>query len=80
MKYFVIASKKSVEFFNAIGVEGKYALNENDVQGLVSKALECSEVSTLIVSKTVASQSQSIIKNHEEKGILPEVVVLNSLD
>ena len=77
MKCFVIAQSEKVRALNVSGIQGIETDNLNDIRPAVKEAVSDRTIGTLLISKEVQTQASDIIEKHEQRGVLPVVMLLD---
>ena len=77
MKCFVIAQPEKVRALNVSGIQGIETENLTDVRKAVEEAVSDKTIGTLLISKEVQTQASDIIEKHEQRGVLPVVMLLD---
>ncbi|MBR4120196.1 MAG: hypothetical protein IKT95_00395 [Spirochaetales bacterium] len=77
MKCFVIAQSEKVRALNVPGIQGIETENLTDVRKAVEEAFSDKTIGTLLISKEVQSEASDIIEKHEQRGVLPVVMLLD---
>ena len=77
MKCFVIAQSEKVKALSVSGIQGIETDNLTDVRKPVEDAVSDRTIGTLLVSKEVQAESSDILKKHQQRGVLPVVMLLD---
>ena len=78
MKCFVIAQSEKVRALSFSGIQGIETDNIlNDIRTAVEEAVSDKTIGTLLISKEVQTQASDIIEKHEQRGVLPVVMLLD---
>ena len=77
MKCFVIAQSEKVRALSVSGIQGIETDNLNDIRAAVEEAVSDRTIGTLLISKEVQTQASDIIEKHEQRGVLPVVMLLD---
>ena len=78
MKCFVIAQSEKVRALSVFGIQGIETDNIlNDIRPAVEEAVSDRTIGTLLISKEVQTQASDIIEKHEQRGVLPVVMLLD---
>ena len=77
MKCFVIAQSEKVRALSVSGIQGTATDNLSDVRKAVEEAFSDRTIGTLLISKEVQTQASDIIEKHEQRGVLPVVMLLD---
>ena len=77
MKCFVIAQSEKVRALSVSGIQGIETENLTDVRKAVEEAFSDRTIGTLLISKEVQSEASDIIEKHEQRGVLPVVMLLD---
>lgn len=77
MKCFVIAQSEKVRALSVPGIQGIETENLTDVRKAVEEAFSDKTIGTLLISKEVQSEASDIIEKHEQRGVLPVVMLLD---
>ena len=77
MKCFVIAQSEKVRALSVSGIQGIETDNLNDIRPAVEEAVSDRTIGTLLISKEVQTQASDIIEKHEQRGVLPVVMLLD---
>ena len=77
MKCFVIAQSEKVRALSVSGIQGIETNNLTDVRKAVEEAVSDRTIGTLLISKEVQTQASDIIEKHEQRGVLPVVMLLD---
>ena len=77
MKCFVIAQSEKVRALSVSGIQGIETENLTDVRKAVEEAFSDRTIGTLLISKEVQTQVSDIIEKHEQRGVLPVVMLLD---
>ena len=77
MKCFVIAQSEKVRALSVSGIQGIETENLTDVRKAVEEAFSDKTIGTLLISKEVQTQASDIIEKHEQRGVLPVVMLLD---
>ena len=78
MKCFVIAQSEKVRALSVSGIQGIETDNIlNDIRTAVEEAVSDRTIGTLLISKEVQTQASDIIEKHEQRGVLPVVMLLD---
>ena len=77
MKCFVIAQSEKVRALSVSGIQGIETENLTDVRKAVEEAFSDKTIGTLLISKEVQSEASDIIEKHEQRGVLPVVMLLD---
>ena len=77
MKCFVIAQSEKVRALSVSGIQGIETENLTDVRKAVEEAFSDKTIGTLLISREVQTQSSDIIEKHEQRGVLPVVMLLD---
>ena len=77
MKCFVIAQSEKVRALSVSGIQGIETNNLTDVRKAVEEAFSDRTIGTLLISKEVQTQASDIIEKHEQRGVLPVVMLLD---
>ena len=77
MKCFVIAQSEKVRALSVSGIQGIETENLTDVRKAVEEAFSDRTIGTLLISKEVQTQASDIIEKHEQRGVLPVVMLLD---
>ncbi len=74
MKYFVISdNQKTVDAFNAMGVEGVLA-SEDNVASALEKALGEGNIGTVLLAKTLHEKVSQRVSDHRREGVFPVIM------
>ena len=77
MKCFVIAQSEKVKALSVSGIQGIETDNLTDVRKAVEDAVSDTTIGTLLVSKEVQAEASDILKKHQQRGVLPVVMLLD---
>ena len=77
MKCFVIAQSEKVRALSVSGIQGIETENLTDVRKAVEEAFSDRTIGMLLISKEVQTQASDIIEKHEQRGVLPVVMLLD---
>ena len=77
MKCFVIAQSEKVRALSVSGIQGTATDNLSDVRKAVEEVFSDRTIGTLLISKEVQTQVSDIIEKHEQRGVLPVVMLLD---
>lgn len=77
MKCFVIAQSEKVRALSVSGIHGIETDNLTDVRKAVEEVFSDRTIGTLLISKEVQTQASDIIEKHEQRGVLPVVMLLD---
>lgn len=77
MKCFVIAQSEKVKALSVSGIQGIETDNLTDVRKAVEDAVSDRTIGTLLVSKEVQDEASDILKKHQQRGVLPVVMLLD---
>ena len=77
MKCFVIAQSEKVRALSVSEIQGIETENLTDVRKAVEEAVSDRTIGTLLISKEVQTQASDIIEKHEQRGVLPVVMLLD---
>ena len=77
MKCFVIAQSEKVKALSVSGIQGIETDNLTDVRKAVEDAVSDRTIGTLLVSKEVQAEASDILKQHQQRGVLPVVMLLD---
>ena len=77
MKCFVIAQSEKVRALSVSGIQGIETDHLTDVRKAVEEAVSDRTIGTLLISKEVQSEASDIIEKHEQRGVLPVVMLLD---
>ena len=77
MKCFVIAQSEKVRALSVSGIQGIETENLPDVRKAVEEAFSDRTIGMLLISKEVQTQASDIIEKHEQRGVLPVVMLLD---
>lgn len=77
MKCFVIAQSEKVKALSVSGIQGIETDNLTDVRKAVEDAVSDRTIGTLLVSKEVQAEASDILKKHQQRGVLPVVMLLD---
>ena len=77
MKCFVIAQSEKVRALSVSGIQGIETENLTDVRKAVEEAVSDRTIGTLLISKEVQTKASDIIEKHEQRGVLPVVMLLD---
>ena len=77
MKCFVIAQSEKVKALSVPGIQGIETDNLADVCKAVEEAVSDRTIGTLLISKEVQAEASDILKKHQQRGVLPVVMLLD---
>ena len=77
MKCFVIAQSEKVRALSVSGIQGIETDYLTDVRKAVEEAVSDRTIGTLLISKEVQTQASDIIEKHEQRCVLPVVMLLD---
>ena len=77
MKCFVIAQSEKVKALSVSGIQGIETDNLADVCKAVEEAVSDRTIGTLLISKEVQAEASDILKKHQQRGVLPVVMLLD---
>ena len=77
MKCFVIAQSEKVKALSVSGIRGIETDNLADIRKAVEEAVFDRTIGTLLVSKEVQDEASDILKKHQQRGVLPVVMLLD---
>ena len=77
MKCFVIAQSEKVRALSVSGIQGIETDNLADIRKAVEEAVSDRTIGTLLVSKEVQDEASDILKKHQQRGVLPVVMLLD---